>query len=126
MPRTTADQIAVALFKTVIAYCFTGAFKGKYFAHTSASSLDQRVIFPKWFIVARHSHSANVKRSSTRIHCTVTKAAIESTLFKSPPLSSLFKSGEGIQKGWWDSSQEGIPDTLTPFLALHGAFSLVS
>lgn len=97
MPRTTADQIAVALFKTVIAYCFTGPFKGKYFAHTSGSCLDQSVISPKWFIVARHSHSANVKRSSTRIHCTVTKAAIESTLFKSPPLSSLFKSGEGIQ-----------------------------
>lgn len=126
IPATIADQMQVALLKTVIAWMFRGFPQAKYFAHTSTSCLDQSVIFPEWFMVAWHGYHANIEGRQTRIHCTVTKAPIESTLFKRPPFSSLFKSGEGIQKGWWDFSQEGIPDTLTPFLALYGAFSPVN
>lgn len=51
-----------------------------------------------------------------------------STLYQvlSPHLSGLFKSGERIQKGRWDSSQAGIPDTLTLRLAVYSTFSWVS
>lgn len=41
-------------------------------------------------------------------------------------LSGLFKSGERIQKGRQDSSQAGIPDTLTRCLAVYSTFSRVS
>lgn len=41
-------------------------------------------------------------------------------------LSGLFKSGERIQKGRWDSSQAGIPDTLTRCLAVYSTLSRVS
>lgn len=41
-------------------------------------------------------------------------------------LSGLFKSGERIQKGRRDSSQAGIPDTLTRCLAVYSTFSRVS
>lgn len=40
-------------------------------------------------------------------------------------LSGLFKSGERIQKGRRDSSQAGIPDTLTRCLAVYSTFSRV-
>ncbi len=69
---------------------------------------------------------ANMKRSSTRIQCTASKTAIDSTKFKSPPLSGLFKSVEGIHKGRWDSSQPGIPDTLTLLFAVYSTFRWVS
>lgn len=41
-------------------------------------------------------------------------------------LSSLFKSGGRIQKARRDSSQAGIPDTLTRCLAVYSTFSRVS
>lgn len=62
------------------------------------SNDQSRVFFPpKWMALWNQISPwlcRKHKRSSARIQCT----AIDSTKFKSPHLSGLFKSGEGIQK----------------------------